>query len=79
MRLADRRLVRGAIGISKSMLGMGVAPPNVQKKRMELCQECPKAVRCAPHAPPVCFCKACGCYLKHKTRLKSERCPMGKW
>lgn len=25
------------------------------------------------------FCKKCGCILAAKTRVKTEKCPIGKW
>lgn len=24
-------------------------------------------------------CSKCGCYVRHKTRLRSSSCPIGKW
>ena len=73
------RLVRGASGISRSVIGIGLASSVVQRRRMEICQPCKEAVRCVPYAPQVCKCLQCGCFLKHKTRLAKERCPLGKW
>jgi hypothetical protein len=50
-------------------------PPGVKAERMEICQACerfrPEDERCAH--------PGCGCYLRLKTWLVSERCPAGKW
>jgi len=43
----------------------------IRDERLKICGECPKA--------KAGFCKECGCMLAAKTRVKSEKCPLGKW
>ena len=66
-----RRLARGVPGLLKSELGIGMAPDEVVERRKELC------LACEHHDFGVC--NECGCYLKAKTAIASESCPIGKW
>jgi uncharacterized paraquat-inducible protein A len=49
--------------------------PNIEEieRRMSICQECefflPKQKRCMK----------CGCFLRWKTALRSQKCPIEKW
>ena len=42
--------------------------------RMALCLGCEHL-----WAPNVLQCKLCGCWVKAKTKLATEKCPAGKW
>jgi len=66
-----RRLARGVPGLLKSELGIGMAPDEVIQRRKELC------LACEHHDFGVC--NECGCYLKAKTAIASEACPLNKW
>ncbi len=44
---------------------------NIQKARIGTCHECPEYSRGA--------CLKCGCIMLVKTRLATEKCPLGKW
>ena len=45
--------------------------------RMRVCSGCRKVEYKGDGRHP--FCGECACYLKLKTRLASERCPLLKW
>lgn len=64
-------IVRGAAGLIRSELNIGVAPDAVIAARRAACESCDQW----DHGR----CKSCGCYTYAKTRLRSEKCPIGKW
>jgi hypothetical protein len=43
------------------------------KKRFMICQTCPHFIS----GPKLC--RKCNCFMPLKTRIKSQRCPIGKW
>ena len=43
------------------------------KTMLNICNECPRLFK------PTYTCKECGCFMKIKTHIKSQRCPLGKW
>ena len=47
----------------------------IQKTRLELCEKCPYLRKRV--GAQVCF--LCGCFLRLKTKLKTEECPILKW
>jgi len=66
-----RGVLTGAIGITKSVSGIGVACPNEIASRLAICENC--EIREGKK------CGDCGCYIEHKTRLANEECPKGYW
>ena len=48
------------------------APKETAEARLAICLQC-------PHLSPLNRCLKCGCFLKAKTRLRTEKCPVGKW
>jgi hypothetical protein len=64
-------IVRGAAGLIQSELNIGVAADEVIAARRAACEACDQW----DHGR----CKSCGCYTFAKTRLRSEKCPLGKW
>lgn len=44
-----------------------------KEKRLSICKGCEFFSQVDDR------CSRCGCYLKVKTYLKAERCPIGKW
>lgn len=65
------KIIKGSIGILKSIFGIDCIASQYQAERMVICS------MCQFFRNKKCF--LCGCYLVHKTRLKSEKCPAGKW
>jgi hypothetical protein len=66
-----KKLLEGATGITKSVVGIGIACENVIEARRAACDIC--SIRDGEK------CGSCGCYLEHKTRLAVSECPEGYW
>lgn len=47
--------------------------PNFASRRWSICIDCDRLFR------PTRQCKECGCFMKIKVRIKSQKCPLGKW
>ena len=45
----------------------------VVDERWSECEKCEFLIK------PTSQCKKCGCFLKLKTRISSQSCPIGKW
>lgn len=43
-----------------------------QQRRAAICATC-------PNLSALRRCKKCGCFVDLKTRLSTEKCPVGKW
>ena len=43
------------------------------KARLDICKECPFFIKATTQ------CTKCGCFMFAKTKLKSAKCPEGKW
>jgi len=57
--------------ILKGMFLMLFTPTNQwQKDRLNSCNRC---------APKTDLCPLCGCFKVPKTKVKSEKCPLGRW
>ena len=66
-----KRLIFGGAKLLKSELGIDAATDDEMSKRRSLCESCPKM--------DFGVCTDCGCFLAAKVKLKSEKCPEGKW
>ena len=77
---------RGAIGVTKSAIGIGLADERTIQQRLDICRHCPHALK----NPSPMFakflgltnkskCSVCECFIFHKSRLNKESCPMDKW
>jgi hypothetical protein len=67
---------KGAAKIVQATIGAGLAADSVIEDRRVICRACPASVKVLGG---VSKCEECGCFIGPKTRLKSERCPRGKW
>lgn len=47
--------------------------PEIQAYRYGICQSCEKLYK------PTDTCKACGCFMKVKTWMPGQKCPLNKW
>lgn len=72
-------VLQGTLGITRSLLGVRQLSQGAIKQRLEICRSCDQSVPCKHNRTQVCKCKSCGCWLKHKARLRGESCPNGKW
>ena len=64
-------LAKGAVGLAKSELGVGHAPPEIIELRSSVCRSCDRQ--------DLGVCQECGCYCAAKVKLTKERCPLDKW
>lgn len=48
-------------------------PPEIQEARYNICLECDKLYF------PTSTCKVCGCFMKFKTWMPGQKCPLNKW
>lgn len=48
-------------------------PVQLHEYRQMVCNACDR------HFKPTNQCKECLCFLKLKTRIQSQKCPLGKW
>ena len=62
---------KGAVKLAKAELGVDDVSLDVLQTRREICSSC--------EHNDFGRCSDCGCYLWAKTKLKSEKCPVGKW
>lgn len=51
----------------------------LQKLRLDICKSCPFVIKPKKKNKGKHRCSKCGCYLEMKTRVKTEKCPKGKW
>jgi len=65
------RFRRGAVGVTKAVLGVDRVRPQVLERRLAACQACPHRRRAK--------CALCTCYVGLKARVSSEVCPEGRW
>lgn len=73
------QVVRGTLGIARSLMNVRILSPDAVRQRLTICRTCKQSVKCRHNDNQVCRCNACGCWLKHKTRLRDETCPRGNW
>lgn len=46
-------------------------PESYAQTRIAICRECEHYT--------MMVCRQCGCFMPAKTRIRSSRCPVGKW
>jgi hypothetical protein len=68
------QMARNFIGAAAGHLanGLKTVDEEVQKNRLEICEQC-------PHMVEGSRCGKCGCFLPTKTKWASSTCPIGKW
>lgn len=58
---------------NKSFLGNILADSEIVESRRAECDSCEHLFK------PTGSCKICKCFVKAKTKLKNQSCPVGKW
>jgi hypothetical protein len=48
-------------------------PAHIREERMNICNSCEHLFK------PTTTCKKCGCFMKLKTYLPTQKCPLNKW
>jgi hypothetical protein len=76
-----KTVVRGAVGITKAVLGVDASTPEEIAARKSVCVPCPHRLH---HNQPdrvtgLNRCELCRCYISVKVKVKSATCPLGKW
>lgn len=71
------KIASGAIGLVKAAAGIDHAPKEVIASRRDICRGCDQ--KNTETLTVLSRCKGCGCYIRAKTTLASEKCPLGKW
>ena len=71
-------LVHGAVGLTKALVGIDRAPVAVIAARRAICRQCDRATR-HKDGVRVLRCLECKCWIKLKTRIAGETCPLGRW
>lgn len=82
-----RRVARGAVGLAKVSAGVGLADAETIQERLSICDGCEVSTPQDKHVEKRACGKlfkegaspSCGCWLSKKTKVKSEKCPQGKW
>ena len=72
------QLAHGAVGLTKALVGIDRAPAAVVAARVQACRQCDRATR-HKDGVRVLKCLECSCWIKLKTRLTRERCPLDRW
>ena len=70
--------LKGAVKAVKAAVGLDQAPERVIESRREVCRQCDRATR-HKDGVRVLKCLECSCWIKLKTRLAGEKCPLGRW
>ena len=69
-----RKAASATVAIVKhAASGFQAASDEMQAERLLICEECPLLDRKRN------VCISCGCPIKKKTRMQSQKCPKGKW
>lgn len=50
-----------------------ISPAELAHRRIAICEKCPSLNK------DLGRCMECGCFVKAKTRVNFEECPLGKW
>lgn len=70
----------GIKGLSKYYLGIDKPVDELVSKRRQICTACPKLTELQNKSGTFKkVCAECGCFIIPKTKIKSEKCPIGKW
>jgi len=72
------KVIRGAVGVLKAIVGIDRAPANVIAARLKACRGCDRATK-ARDGVRVVKCRECDCFIKLKIKLAGEKCPRNRW
>ena len=73
--ITSDKLIKGISGLSKAALDIDRADQDTIKQREEQCNGCPYQ----KYTLGIERCGDCGCVLRAKRKIKSEKCPQNKW
>ena len=72
-----RQVAHGAVGVAKALFGFDPADPREVMARRRACLACPRLRKPSLLLPA--RCADCGCSIKLKSQVQTERCPRGRW
>ena len=72
-----KQIARGAVGVAKSVAGVGIASARVIARGRTVCDACDHALPCRGKPGRACTCALCGCWIKHKTPPRLGAVPAG--
>lgn len=73
--MSVRKVTSTIRGAAKYVVGKALPESDLSRRRMAICQQCPAGQYHAGSGR----CRACGCFLKEKTKYEGEECPYGYW
>lgn len=74
------KIAKGATGLTKAALRLDRADDQTISSRRDACRSCERSERRSiAGVVQVRTCAACGCLIRAKSLVASERCPLGKW
>ena len=67
--------LKGLFNVAKEAAtgNLEFVPEEISNERFNICLNCPKLTK------PLLQCSECGCFMKVKTKISSQECPLGKW
>lgn len=65
--------IKNKLNDFQEQINASFASDELRSIRIEICNSCPELFALTNQ------CKKCGCFVKHKTKLVSQECPLGKW
>ena len=48
-------------------------------ERLKICRGSSSNEPCEEYFKPIGSCKKCGCFVRLKTKIASQKCPLDKW
>lgn len=78
MQYTPKQIAKGIYGILKSKLNLDPVTDSLAYNRMSVCYTC-ESIEVKNDDLRNSKCSECGCWLKYKINLKSEKCPLDKW
>ena len=70
--------IRGVVGLTKHKLGVGLVKKNEFEERLKICLDCEYLKNYNKELKKT-KCGICGCFIRPKLSLRSEKCPKGLW
>jgi len=80
------QMIKGAQGLSKLVMGKNNTDEVTIQLRRDVCRNCEFSTKNQSLLTSPCKgltaysqCEKCACFIKYKTMLTTEQCPLNKW
>jgi len=70
--------IKGVVGLTKHKMGVGLVNKEEFERRLEKCKTC-EYLKNYNEDLKKTKCGVCGCFIRPKLSLKSEKCPKRLW